>query len=154
VTWVVTSAPAGSLRLATARGRGSSSANHLDSLRELLLSLPNSIDEGPGVVGQHKGHSGCVGIVDITDILARGANFTQEANLLGHVAVNSFLGCLGLGTRNDSASGNTQLDRTVNLARNYQSALVASAGARAQVDSFELGSPFEFVNDPSCVKAN
>src|SRR5690606_29416671 len=82
-TLVETSAPAGSLRLATARGRGSSSANHLDSLRELLLSLPNSIDEGPGVVGQHKGHSGCVGIVDITDILARGANFTQEANLLG-----------------------------------------------------------------------
>jgi hypothetical protein len=89
----------------------------------------------PGQYWTWSSGGSCVIHVDLPDLLQRGANVTEDANLLKHAAVHSLLGCMGLGTRTDITTAGTsrsvvpiQSTRTFTLGENCRSSQIQLGG--------------------------
>ncbi len=80
-------------------------SNEIKDYADPVFSGLTNLTEGAGVQGDYQSWTNCQMNIDVADILAKGANSTEDNNVLDHASKNSLLGCLGIGRRSTNPGG-------------------------------------------------
>lgn len=125
---------------------GTGSSNVKDYGTSVFGTL-SSLTEGSGVVGSYVSWQWCEMGIDVTDILNKGANSSEDANGIDHAASKSLTECLGLGGR--SVGTINRATRTTFSPGSIATAL--SSAESCQLLNFTLSDPGQFnETSPAC----
>lgn len=121
------------LRFLVGTCSGDTGSNNIEAYSCGTTGSVTALTEGSGVVGTYQKHVQFLSTIDRADILAKGANATEDNNIFDHAVARAALTYLGVGTRTDAGANGFASRRT--LAPTLSLSLMTN-GERCRLESY------------------